>query len=44
MLSDRFGDLRRAVLIVLPGALIVSAALWLALVACVRRDREQAGN
>lgn len=29
MLSDRFGDLRRAVLLVLPVALIVSAAFWL---------------
>jgi MFS family permease len=29
MLSDRFGDLRRAVLFVLPVALIVSAAFWM---------------
>jgi hypothetical protein len=37
MLSDRFGDLRHAVLLVLPVALIVSAAFWLWLVVWTRR-------
>jgi MFS family permease len=36
-LSDRWGDLQRAVLWVLPGALIVSAAFWCWLVAIERR-------
>ena len=36
-LSDRLGDLRQAVLWVLPGALIVSALFWLMLVAHTRR-------
>ncbi len=38
-LSDRWSDLRRAVLVVLPCALIVSAAFWLWLVARTRRER-----
>lgn len=38
-LSDRWGDLRLAVLWSLPGALVVSAAFWLALLAHVRATR-----
>jgi MFS family permease len=41
-LSDRWGDLQRACLWVLPGALVVSAALWCWLVAYVRRERPAA--
>ncbi len=38
-LSDRWGDLRRAVLWTLPGALIVSAVCWCGLVAYTRRQQ-----
>ncbi|MDB6092519.1 MAG: transporter [Verrucomicrobia bacterium] len=41
-LSDRWGDLRRAVLWSLPGSLIISAIFWCALVAHVRRQRAAA--
>jgi MFS family permease len=43
-LSDRWGDLRQAVLCALPGALIVSAVFWCLLVAHVRRDRARSGG
>ncbi|HNC24318.1 MAG TPA: MFS transporter [Opitutaceae bacterium] len=42
-LSDRWGDLRQAVLCALPGALIVSAVCWGLLVAHVRRQRDGTG-
>jgi MFS family permease len=42
-LSDRWGDLRQAVLCVLPGALIVSAVLWCLLVAHTRRRLARRG-
>ncbi len=38
-LSDRWGDLRQAVLCALPGALIVSAIFWCLLVVHTRRQR-----
>ncbi|MEO6874462.1 MAG: MFS transporter [Opitutaceae bacterium] len=38
-LSDQWGDLQRAVLWVLPGALVVSAGFWCALVVYVRKAR-----
>ncbi len=41
-LSDRWGDLRLAVLWVLPGALIVSAFLWGCLLQHVRAQRRVA--
>jgi hypothetical protein len=44
MLSDRFGDLRRAVLFVLPPALIVSAAFWLWLVARTRSGQKESAS
>jgi len=43
-LSDRWGDLRLAVLWVLPGALIVSAFFWSLLVVHTRRSRLAAGG
>jgi MFS transporter, Spinster family, sphingosine-1-phosphate transporter len=42
-LSDRWGDLQRAVLWVLPGALIVSAFFWCWLVVDTKRARPAAG-
>ena len=42
-LSDRWGDLRQAVLCALPGALIVSAFCWGLLVVHVRRQRDGTG-
>ena len=41
-LSDRWGDLQRAVLWVLPGALVVSAFFWCWLVAYTRKQQELA--
>ena len=38
LLSDRWGNLQRALLCVLPGALVVSAGLWCWLVASTRRS------
>ncbi len=43
-LSDQWGDLRRAVLCALPGALIVSAFFWCLLVVQTRRSRNRAGG
>ena len=43
-LSDRWGDLRQAVLCALPGALIVSAVFWGLLVAHTRRNRPPTGG
>ncbi|MSU70627.1 MAG: MFS transporter [Opitutaceae bacterium] len=43
LLSDRFGDLQRAVLWVLPSALIVSAFFWVCLVVHTRRLRQATG-
>jgi hypothetical protein len=37
-LSDRWGDLQRACLWSLPGALVVSAVLWCALVVFTKRE------
>lgn len=42
-LSDRWGDLQRACLWSLPGALVVSAVFWCGLVWFVRRERPSAG-
>ena len=43
LLSDRWGDLQRALLCVLPGALVVSAVLWCWLVVVERRKQTTPG-
>ncbi|MSU65017.1 MAG: MFS transporter [Opitutus sp.] len=43
-LADRWGDLQRAVLWTLPGALIVGAAFWTCLVVWTKRDLGRGGG